>query len=274
MSNFRPGGFQQLPVVVKNIIIINVLVFLLDQLLQSRGIHLDDYLALHYWQSPMFRWWQPLTHMFMHGSIEHIAFNMFGLWMFGRVIESLWTPQRFLLFYLVCGLGAAFCHLGVLYFEFSSFNKAFVYYQQHPTLVEYSQMLRHQNLDKIPVLARIQAFWNDNRECTNCYAQSRDIINQYYAEMIDQATVGASGAVFGILFAFAYLFPNTDLFILFLPIPVKAKWVVTVYALIELYSGVQNSAGDNIAHFAHLGGMLFAFLMLRIWKANIRNNFY
>jgi membrane associated rhomboid family serine protease len=217
MTDIRPGAFQQLPVVVKNLVIINVLVFMIRYALAARGIDLDQYLGLYHWQSPMFRWWQPITHMFMHGSIGHIFFNMFALWMFGRILENVWGPQRFLIFYLVCGLGAAACQLGVITLEVN-------YFQFNP------------------------AIYND-------------------------ATIGASGAVMGLLFAFGYLFPNTLLYVYF-AIPVKAKWFVAAYAAIELFSGVRNSAGDNVAHFAHLGGMLFAFILLRIWKQKNRTDFY
>ncbi len=274
MSNFRFGGLQQIPMVVRNLIIINVLVYLFTYTLGLRGIDLNDYLALHYWQSPLFRWWQIFTHMFMHGSISHIFFNMFALWMFGRILEDVWGPRRFLIFYLVCGLGAAFCHLGVLTFEYTRFHDAFMHYQQNPTFVEYAQFIRHHNLADDPILTRILNFWSANKDCGDCASTSILRINAYYSAMINEATVGASGAIFGLLFAFGYLFPNTELYIYFIPIPIKAKYFVAGYALIELSQGLYASAGDNIAHFAHLGGMLFAFILLRIWNNKIRNRFY
>ena len=263
MTDFRPGGLQQLPMVVRNLIIINVLVFLLTYTLGLRGINLDDYLALHYWQSPLFRWWQIFTHMFMHGSISHIFFNMFALWMFGRILENVWGAQRFLLFYLVCGLGAAFCHLGVLTFEYTSFYNAFVHYQQNPTFAEYTRFINHYGLTE----NSLSGGWSTE-------GSIKGIQDYYYNVKINEATVGASGAIFGLLFAFGYLFPNTELFIYFIPIPIKAKWFVAGYALLELSQGLYNSAGDNIAHFAHLGGMLFAFILLRLWNNKIRNRFY
>ena len=139
MADFRPGSFQVLPVVVKNIIIINVIVVLVQFALGRYGINLGDYLGLHYWASPLFRWWQPFTHMFMHGdpydvqqTIMHIGFNMFALWMFGRILENLWGPKRFLIFYLVCGLGAALCHMTVLTIQYTGWHNAFMAYQDHP----------------------------------------------------------------------------------------------------------------------------------------------
>ena len=264
MNDFRPGGFQQIPVIVKNLLIINILVFLLTEVLHLRGIKLEDTLALYYWQSPKFRWWQLFTHLFMHGGVAHIAFNMFSLWMFGRILEGFWGPQRFLLFYLVCGLGAAFCHLGVLTWEYTRFTNAFMQYQLHPTYVDFAHFVRHY----IPG----GDVWS-----VDDWTAEKSIIaisNYYSGPMLMEPTVGASGAVCGLLFAFGYLWPNTELYIYFIPVPIKAKWVVTGFILLELSEGLYHSAGDNIAHFAHLGGMLFAFILLRIWNKRIRNRFY
>ena len=281
MTNFRPGGFQVLPPVVKNIIIINVLMVLIQFVLGRQGINLGDYLGLHYWASPLFRWWQPFTHLFMHGDPQdmnqtfwHIFSNMFALWMFGRILENMWGAKRFLIFYFVCGLGAAACHMGVLTYEFTSFHNAFLAYQHNPTFVEYAQFIRHHNLSGDADFVKFMNYWESNRGCADCAEISFNGINQYYYNMINVATVGASGAVFGVLFAFGYLFPNTELMLIFPPIPVKAKWVVGAYALFELTSGIQNAAGDNVAHFAHIGGMIFAFVILRMWGRNDRRNFY
>lgn len=270
MREYRPGGFQQLPTVVKNLLIINALVFLLQNALEARGVKVDDMFALHYWASPKFRWWQMITHMFMHGSLTHIFMNMFALWMFGRILENVWGPQRFILFYLVCGVGAALCHLGVLSFEFTRFHNAFVEYQQHPGLQEFTRFIHKYNIGVNPEGLQM---WAQNPTSAEAANQSIRLLNDHYQSMINEATVGASGAVFGLLFAFGYLFPNTLLYVYF-AIPVKAKWFVAAYAAIELFSGVRNSAGDNVAHFAHLGGMLFAFILLRIWNDRIRDSFY
>ena len=276
MANFRLGG-SQVPIVVKNIIIINVIVVFAQFMFGRININLGDYLGLHYWQSPNFRWWQFITHMFMHGdpydvqaTLLHIFSNMFALWMFGSTLENMWGPKRFFIFYMVCGLGAAFCHLGVLTWQFTSFHNAFLEYQQHPGFVEFAQFARHHNFNVPPDFIK---YWQDNPDCSNCAAETLKAINQHYAVMINENTVGASGAVFGILFAFGYLFPNTLLYLYF-AIPIKAKYFVGLYAIFELYSGIRNSAGDNVAHFAHLGGMLFAFILLRIWNSKNRNDFY
>ncbi len=281
MTDFRPGSFQVLPPVVKNLIIINVLMVMLQFALGRGGINLGDYLGLHYWASPMFRWWQPFTHLFMHGdpydlnlTFWHIFSNMFALWMFGRILENLWGAQKFLFFYLFCGLGAAICHMAVLTFEFTSFHNAFLAFQHQPTFVEYAQFVRHQHLMDHPSFARFLSFWQANPDCIDCSQVAITEINNYYYGMINMGTVGASGAVFGVLFAFGYLFPNTQLMLIFPPIPVKAKWVVGAYALFELSSGIQNSGEDNIAHFAHIGGMIFAFIILKYWNKKHRNQFY
>ena len=281
MTNFRPGGFSVLPPVVKNIIIINVLMVLIQFVLGKQGINLGDYLGLHYWASPLFRWWQPFTHLFMHGdaydmnlTFWHIFSNMFALWMFGRILENMWGPRRFLIFYFICGLGAAICHMGVLTFEFSTFHNDFLRFQHNPTFVEFAQFLHHHNLDTDPAFNKFLIYWQANSQCADCAEVCIRGINQYYYSMINVATVGASGAVFGVLFAFGYLFPNTELMLLFPPIPIKAKWVVGLYALFELTSGIQNSAGDNVAHFAHIGGMIFAFFVLKYWNSRERKHFY
>jgi len=273
MANFRLGGFPPVTPIVKNLIIINALMFALRYVLQQKGIDLDAYLGLHYWQSPLFRWWQPITHIFMHGSLEHILFNMLALYMFGSMLESFWGHQRFLLFYFICGVGAALCYMGVLTFEYTRFHSAFMYYQEHPTFVEYAQFIKHQNLYDSPIFSNLLTFWNANPNCGNCAQKGVELINDQYTAMMYEPMVGASGAIMGLLFAFGYLFPNTILYLYF-AVPVKAKWFVAGYAVLELFLGVRNSAGDNVAHFAHLGGMLFAFILLRIWNNKIRNRFY
>ena len=284
MSYFNRGSGPQTQPIVKNLIIINVLMVLAQTALATKNIDLGEYLGLHYWQSPKFRWWQIFTHMFMHGSandigltVQHIFFNMFGLWMFGNMLERIWGPKRFLLFYLVCGLGAALCHMGVLTFEFNRLFNELQVYQQHPGYNEFAAFLSKHGLqmgdtilDHTEEMQKLLTI-KDTPQFIN---ETIDIIHRYYLSALNTNMVGASGAVFGILFGFAYLFPNTELYIMFIPIPVKAKWAVTGYAAIELFSGIGAVKGDNIAHFAHLGGMLFAFILLSIWKRTNRNDFY
>jgi len=296
MREFRPGSFQVLPPIVKNLIIINVLMVLIQYVLGKYGIDLADYLGLHYWSSHYFRPWQLLTHMFMHGSYDdvnatilHIFSNMFALWMFGSILENVWGPKRFLTFYIICGLGAALCHLGVLTYDYHTIERAFDFYQNNATLDQYELFLKQHvpyptalNEPEYP-LWNLHQQWSNDPSTFNINGSKSviyqylhggyNINHQYFKGIFDEATVGASGAVFGVLFAFGYLFPNTLLYLYFM-IPIKAKWVVGAYALFELYAGFQNAHGDKIAHFAHIGGMIFAFILLKIWGKKVRNNFY
>jgi len=231
MTQFRPGGFQILPMVVKNLLIINVLVYLAQSTLKLPFI--EDTFALHTWQSPLFKPWQFITYMFLHHDWWHVLGNMFALWMFGSTLENLWGPQRFLIFFISCGLGAALCHMGVLYFE--------------------------------------------NQSIINAYQSMNPAMQQEYQDQLfyhlNGNTTGASGAVFGCLAAFGYLFPNDYIYLNFL-FPVKVKWFVTFYILSELVSQFHTSAGDNVAHMAHLGGALVGFLMVYYWKKNNRRSIY
>jgi membrane associated rhomboid family serine protease len=222
---FRPSGsFSILPPVIKNLIIINVILFLLKSVLKNMNFDLDMLLGLFYWESPYFKVWQPFTHLFMHHDFTHLFFNMFALWMFGSVIENVLGAKKFLILYLVAGLGASFCQLMVYHFQLS------------------------EALDLIKAYPDTYGEWLTRRD-----------------SRINTVMVGASGAVFGILFAFGYLFPNAQIFIYFL-FPIKAKYFIAIYAALELISGLRNNVNDNVAHFAHLGGMLFAFMLLYFWK--------
>jgi membrane associated rhomboid family serine protease len=235
MTEFRPGGFQTIPPVIKNLIIINVLVFLAYETLGPEiKFKMDTLFALHDLHSVYFRPHQLITYLFMHGGWDHIFFNMFALWMFGAILENYWGAKRFLIFYMICGIGAAVCHLAVLYHEMAPVMDAFHY--------------------QVPV------------------EQQQELL--YAADFrVNEGTVGASGAIFGCLAAFGYLFPNSLIYLYFF-VPIKVKWFVIGYAAIELFSGVRNSAGDNVAHWAHLGGGLVGLLMVMYWNRNNRRNFY
>ncbi len=239
--NYRPS-FNTIPVVVKNLIIINVLFFLATMVFERMGTNLYTYLGLHFPLSDKFRLHQIFTHMFMHGGITHIFFNMFALYMFGRVLESVWGPKRFLTFYLVTGVGAAALHTAVNFFE---------YYQVSSQLTT----------EQIAYVNEVgYGIWSEGKNFTEPLLGKLNVI-------LNTPTVGASGAVFGILLGFGMLFPNTQLMLLFPPIPIKAKYFVMGYGAIELYLGFAQP-GSNVAHFAHLGGMLFGFFMIRYWNKN------
>ncbi|HYK44695.1 MAG TPA: rhomboid family intramembrane serine protease [Parafilimonas sp.] len=278
MREFRPGSFQILPPVIKNLIIINVLVFLIQQtvLHVNHTTMMEDVFALHTWQSSRFRIWQFFTYMFLHdtSSILHLALNMFALWMFGSVLENLWGPKRFLIFYVVCGLGAALCHMAVLYVNAEHLLRDYYVLQQHFTLENFTNYYRKENIGAFYEGAGdVLNQWQSNPGNPIFAQHAWGMVNQFVNDNLNGSTIGASGAVFGCLAAFGYLFPNTYLYVYF-AIPVKAKWVVLIYIAIELFATVNTSAGDNVAHVAHLGGALFGFLLVYFWNKTNRRTFY
>ncbi len=278
MNDFRPGSYQALPPVVKNLLIINVIMVLLQSMLWlTFKIDLQAYLGLHYFRSHLFRPWQLVSHMFMHGSpmdlystVLHIFSNMFALWMFGSILENRWGPKRFLTFYLICGVGAALCYMGTLAVQFEPVYKSLLAFKASPTLDHFLQFIQQNDL---PANAEFKAAWSSDPGNISYPLEAVRGLTKYVNFTFDGPMVGASGAVFGVLFAFGYLFPNTELMLIFPPIPIKAKWIVSAYAAFELYSAWRNAADDNVAHFAHLGGMLVAFILLKIWQQN-RKRFY
>ncbi len=234
-------GFGSIPPVTKNLIIINVLMLAVSFTAGSLfNVNLNHVLGLYFPKSEYFRPYQVVTHMFMHGGFTHLFFNMFALFMFGRVLENVWGPKRFFIYYMVTGLGAALIHESV---------NAVQYYNLVSQLSD-SQM----NLvmsEGHDVIMRGQNYVNSASGALNA--------------VINVPTVGASGAVFGILLAFGMLFPNTQLMLLFPPIPIKAKWMVMGYGALELYLAI-TQPGSGIAHAAHLGGMLFGFILIKYWR--------
>ena len=250
MSAFRSSSaFGNMPEVVKNLLIINGLFFLATIAMQPQGLDLSRILGAFYWESDSFRPWQIITHMFMHGSFMHIFFNMFALWMFGTAIERIWGARRFLTYYLITGFGAFILHYAVVAF------------QVQQLIPEVSpEMLQDIKVNGLDILMQ-------NKNYTDpTFAK----LNLLY----NIPVVGASGAVFGILLAFGMMFPNTKLMLIFFPVPIKAKYFVMGYGAIELYSGIANNPGDNVAHFAHLGGMLFGFILIKYWNRNKGNSSY
>jgi membrane associated rhomboid family serine protease len=232
--------FAGMPPVVKNLIIINVVMLILTEVLKISGVNLNGILGLYFPKSEFFRSWQVATHMFMHGGFVHLLFNMFALWMFGRVLEQVWGPKRFLIYYLVTGLGAAF------FFE----------------LVQYIQYTKVMGLLSPEQLQLVYDSGGD------AISQGKNFADSQMGRLnsiLNVPVVGASGAVFGVLLAFGMLFPNTQLMLIFPPIPIKAKYVVIGYAAIELYLAI-TSPGSSIAHTAHLGGMIFGYLLIRYWR--------
>lgn len=219
-----------MPTVTKNLIIINVLLFFGTFVAQRYGIDLADYLGLHFFLASDFNPAQLITYMFMHGGFSHIFFNMFALFMFGRILEQVWGPKRFLFYYIICGIGAGVIQEGVQYFQYATEFAGYAGINSANTIIPMGEYLN---------------MWT---------------------------TVGASGSIFAILLAFGMLFPNERMFIFPLPFPIKAKFFVAGYALIELYFGFANNPGDNVAHFAHLGGMIFGLILILYWRKKGTNN--
>jgi membrane associated rhomboid family serine protease len=277
MTQFRPSRFEILPVIVKNLLIINGLFFLARFAFSGPDapIDMEGTFALHAWQSSLFRPWQLITHMFLHGGFSHIFGNMFALWMFGSVLENVWGSKRFLTFYLVCGLGAALIHLLFLSYEFLPMMKAYenLYDQQAR-----GQWVSIEEMRKFVVtyLSSDLTHAKELQQLGDNPAISSQIFSQLtakYQEVINTATIGASGAVFGVLAAFVYLFPNTYIYIYFL-IPIKAKWLGILYFTYELFFAIQNSAGDNVARWAHVGGAIVGLLIVFTWNKKNRQSFF
>ncbi|WP_241559160.1 rhomboid family intramembrane serine protease [Chitinophaga barathri] len=244
---------------------------------------LDVMFGLHYWGSDLFRPHQIITHLFMHGSFPHLFFNMFALWMFGATLENRWGPKRFLIFYMVCGIGAALCHLGVLTIDNVRLTSAIQDFNVNPSFDSFVKIYDKYGLENFTITEGakeypMQSFrdaWSAMPpESGDMVFRARLYLSNFVELYRNIPTVGASGAVFGVLFAFGYLFPNSYLFILPIPFPIKAKYFIGGYILMELFLGFKNSSGDNVAHFAHLGGVLFAYILLKIWNKRNRRDFY
>lgn len=248
-NQYRPTGFKVLPVVVKNILIINGLFFLATLGIgKAFQIDISSYLGLHYFQSESFKPYQFITYLFMHADFWHIFFNMFALWMFGNVLENVWGPKRFLVYYIITGIGAALVQMLVYYIQISNLEAVMTQDQINLVLVDGLKYI----------------------------GEGKNFLNPAMGELnllLNSTTVGASGAVFGILLAFGMMFPNSLIYVYF-AIPVKAKWFVVFYGAMELYSGFANNPADNVAHFAHLGGMLFGFFLIIYWNKKLKGKYF
>lgn len=270
MSWFGSGNGVSIPPVVKNIILINVIVFVATLMF---GMAPDGFmmrnLALHPFQSSLFRPHQIVTHMFMHGGITHIFFNMFAVYMFGRILEQLWGSKKMLIFYTVTGIGAAFVHLTVNYFQISHLMNLVEEFNRDPNYILFDQIINKYLMGSPSQwLTNFRQEWFYQPDDLSYVPQAKEILAQVIQNNLAVPTVGASGAVFGLLIAFAMMFPDVELMMIFLPIPIKAKYFVPIYALLELFFGVAGFQWDNVAHFAHLGGALFGFILVRYWKRN------
>ncbi len=274
-ERYSPSGFGFLPPVVKNLIIINVLFFLATLLGSTINIDLSDYLGLHYFASQKFAPYQFITYMFMHGGFSHIFFNMFALWMFGTVLEQVWGPKKFLLYYIITGIGAALVHYLVFYFEITPVLNSIDAFLANPDLVTLHQFASNHKFniggssdEFAQAFQSFQLNYNTlQQEPGNMQAmqESVNFVVAYRDHFLNlPLVVGASGAIYGLLLAFGMLFPNSLIYVYFF-IPMKAKWFVVIFGAIELFSGFLDQS-SNVAHFAHLGGMIFGFFLILYWK--------
>lgn len=263
--------------IVKNLLLINVGIFIIANVINFEGVL--DFMALRYFSASEFNVHQLITHMFMHGGFMHLLFNMFALFMFGPALENVWGPKRFLIFYLICGIGAALLYSGVNAYQYHEIRESISAYQQNPTPYAYEILVNKHfgSFERFPQFSeyfhQLPRTFKENPQDPTLISQTYQILTSFYELRINTPMIGASGAVFGILLGFGMLFPNTVLMLLFPPIPIKAKYFVIIYGLIELYGGVQSRPDDNVAHFAHLGGMLFGFILIKYWQRE-RNSFY
>jgi len=244
---------MQITPVVKQLLIINIIFFIGCQIV---GDEAYNYLSLFFFENAKFQSWQPLTHMFMHGGIMHIAFNMFALYSFGSALEHFWGGKKFLFFYISCGLGAALLHTGVNYYFFhSGLND----------LIEAG--FKSEDIYRLLNSGQIDTRW------TEVLGQS-GIDN--FAGAFATPVVGASGAIYGLLVAFAFMFPNAELALMFIPIPIKAKYFVPGLIAVDLILGLKGNSifggSSGIAHFAHVGGAVVGFIMMWYWKKNQFSN--
>jgi len=238
-NQYSPGPFAGLPVVTKNIIIINVIMYLATLAFETVNIDLVKLFGLHYYLADDFKPHQFITYIFMHGGFSHILFNILGVYIFGQVLEQVWGPKRYLIFYILTGLGAALAQYIIMHFEITE------------VLDIFNQHINSRNLDT---------------------SQRAEFINQKYEYLNKHVIIGASGSLFGLLGGFGMLFPNRELYLYFF-IPIKAKWLVILYGGFEIFSGLQNNPTDNVAHFAHIGGLLVGIALVLFWRKD-RNHFY
>jgi membrane associated rhomboid family serine protease len=267
MNDYRTGRLA-IPPVVKGIIIINVILFLLTYMTGSVGQHIGSRLALYNLESPNFEPYQLITHMFMHGGFGHIFFNMFAVFIFGRVLENVWGGKRFFIFYMITGLGAALILLLANHIQLVILQDKIKLFQQSPAPEVLQKLVEHYiGHPSMQFLSFIEK-WTYQPDNASYIQQGKEWATQLLPAIRDIPTIGASGAVFGVLVAFAMMFPDVELMLIFFPVPIKAKYMVPFYALVELFFGVAHFQWDNVAHWAHLGGALVGFIMVKIWKRN------
>lgn len=257
--------FGNIPQVTKNLLLLNILLFVLDVFFETRGVNLGAILGAHYFGTPLFEPYQIVSHFFMHGNIMHIFLNMYALVMFGSFLERLWGPKRYFILYIASALGAFLLYNGVGFFQI---------YELKQTIGDSSLIAGVNGIIRdVPLSLEAERTIKEFMFSHNVETLSQANAIMEYAAKSYIPMVGASGAIFGIMASFAILFPNTELMLLFPPIPLKAKWLMGGYFLIELYLSFQDNQGDNIAHLAHVGGAIVGGVLVLIWRRN-RTHFY
>lgn len=265
-EQYRPSRFSLMPLVVKNLLIINGLFFLGTMVMRDTiQFDLTETLGLYFFKSEKFEAYQIVSHLFMHGSFFHIFSNMLALWMFGTAIENVWGSKKFLIYYLITGLGAAFLHTTVNYFEIHKLETAVSAYISQPGVNNFEYFVNNSVPDMFrPQFRQLLEAWSQYPGSKGYLDNSVSLAKELLQFKMDIPTVGASGAVFGVLLAFGMMFPNSLIYVYF-AIPIRAKYFVAIYAALELWQGIANNPTDNVAHFAHLGGMLFGFILMKYW---------
>ncbi|HFX17666.1 MAG TPA: rhomboid family intramembrane serine protease [Flavobacteriales bacterium] len=233
---------KRTPDTIKHLIIINIIMFLATQAMPQQMMNL---FAMHFPLNPQFKVWQIITHMFMHANLMHIAFNMYALWAFGIPLYYIWGTKKFLIFYFAAGLGAVLLYTGVQYYTF----------------MQDLQALQSQGISKEEVFAMLNS--------GQVYVQFKEMGAIYYSVML-----GASGAIYGLLVAFAFYFPNAELMLIFIPYPIKAKYFVPLLILADLFLGITNVMHTPIAHMAHVGGALVGFILMKMWQKYDHRRWY
>jgi len=242
-------GLNNIPQVTKNLLLLNILMFVLTFVFQQQGVDLGSLLGAHYVNSPLFEPYQVITHFFMHGDLFHILFNMFALVMFGGFLERLWGPKRYFILYISAAVGA-----------FALYNAIGVY-----EIMELKKHLTSAGID----LHEIDAMLKEGKY----YPGVSPELTEYSIKCLTPM-VGASGAIFGIMAAFAILFPNTELSLMFIPVPIKAKFLIGGYFVYEVYRSIYQAEGDHTAHLAHVGGAIVGAILVLIWRRKDKTNFY
>lgn len=264
-QQYSPTGFTLLPPVVKNLLIINGLFFLATFSLTKFGFDLEKMFGLYYIKSPNFQPYQFVTYMFIHANFPHILLNLFALWMFGYLLENYWGSKRFLIFYVFCGIGAAITQTFVHWLDYSSIQAAADLFKQNPSPAAFSGFVNSHFPQYADSLVNFITVWEQHSNDPKLVNDSFVYIQQLKDIYLSAPTVGASGAVYGILLAFGMTFPNMLIYLYFL-FPIKAKWAVIGFFALEVFSGLRNNPTDNVAHFAHIGGGLFGLLLILYWR--------